>query len=425
MRAPAVRPPITLLASAFVVAAVFEPAAGQSFESLPIHLPDGIRASVPVVRHRDYPAVPAAALIPLGWTVVLGADRVEAVLRHPAGVEISLAAGSPFIRWSGELVQLMHSPYWFGDTLYLPLQLLADIFPAGMPETYSFDPEDRVLEVAGPFGGPAPAAQPAGGPPAPGAAAAGPNPPVPPAVPDGPRAPRVVIVDPGHGGSDPGAVGEGGLREKDVALAIALALARELAQDSDIEVRLTRDRDVDVPLLTRGEWATEWKGDRPGVFISLHANALTDREGVRGFETYFLSEARDESERRVAALENAPLAALSSAMDVGSGAQDPLLGSILMDLAAFDHPRWSADLARRVQQELGGFHLGTDRGVKQGPFAVITSAVMPSVLVEIGFVTNLEEERLLSRPEFHRDAAQALARAVREFFGGYPPGPAD
>ena len=418
MRALAVRPLITLLASVFVVATAFEPAAGQSLESLPIHLPDGIRASVPVVRHRDYPAVPAAALVPLGWTVVPGADRVETVLRHPSGVTVSLAVGSPLIRWSGELVQLMHAPYWFGDTLYLPLQLLADIFPAGMPETYRFDPEGRVLEVEGPFGGPAPAAQPAAGPNAS-------DPPVPPAAPDGPRAPRVVIVDPGHGGSDPGAVGEGGVREKDVALAIALALARELAQDPDIEVRLTRDRDVDIPVLTRGEWATEWKGDRPGVFISLHANALTDREGVRGFETYFLSEARDESERRVAALENAPLAALSSALDAGSGAQDPLLGSILMDLAAFDHPRWSADLARRVQQELGGFHLGTDRGVKQGPFAVITNAVMPSVLVEIGFVTNPAEERLLSRPEFHRDAAQALARAVREFFGGYPPGPAD
>jgi N-acetylmuramoyl-L-alanine amidase len=202
---------------------------------------------------------------------------------------------------------------------------------------------------------------------------------------------------------------------------MARALQRELSSDPEIEVRLTRDGDVAVPLWSRGETATSWKGERPGVFISIHANALPDRTGVRGFETYFLSEARDEHERRVAALENAPLGATGAGAATGAG--DPLLGAILRDLRTFDHQHWSADLAEEVQRELGGFHPGPDRGVKQGPFAVITNSLMPSVLVEVGFITNPEEERLLTRDDFHRQSAQAIARAIRRFFERYPPGP--
>jgi N-acetylmuramoyl-L-alanine amidase len=228
------------------------------------------------------------------------------------------------------------------------------------------------------------------------------------------------VIDPGHGGDDPGAIGSGGTREKDVALAMSLALAREFADDPGIEVRLTRDRDETVPLWSRGESATEWKGERPGVFVSIHANALPDRTGVRGFETYFLSEARDEHERRVAALENAPLE--NGPSRGGSASADPLLGAILQDLRTFDHQHWSADLANEVQRELSEFHPGPDRGVKQAPFAVITNSLMPSVLVEVGFITNPEEERLLSQQNFHRESAEAMARAIRRFFDRYPPG---
>jgi N-acetylmuramoyl-L-alanine amidase len=121
----------------------------------------------------------------------------------------------------------------------------------------------------------------------------------------------------------------------------------------------------------------------------------------------------------VAALENASLPESSTSGPQGG---DPLLSAILRDLRTFDHQHWSADLAEQVQRELGTFHPGADRGVKQGPFAVITNALMPSVLVEVGFITSPEEERLLARSEFQRDAARALARAVRSFFERYPPG---
>jgi N-acetylmuramoyl-L-alanine amidase len=403
------------------------PAAAQRPEVLSVLLPDREVLTVPVLRNRGHAAFAANALEPLGWSVAASPDRSEVFLTHPAGMELRVVDGSPFVRWNGELVQLVHAPYWFGDTLHLPIQLLVDVLPLGMPESYRFDAERYALQVAeGPPTGldpavPSVAAEPASGI----ASTPGMDPapaPVPPEGPGPSSASRIVIIDPGHGGADAGAIGRGGVREKDVALAVALALARELSRDPDLEVRLTRDRDAEVSLWSRGEWATAWKEDRPGLFISLHANALPDRSGVRGFETYFLSEARDEHERRVAALENAPLEMASGGARTGV-TPDPVLDAILQDLRAFDHQHWSADLARQVQEELGRFHPGTDRGVKQGPFAVITNSLMPSVLVEVGFLTNPEEERLLSRPEFHRDTARALARAVRTFFERYPPGP--
>jgi N-acetylmuramoyl-L-alanine amidase len=143
---------------------------------------------------------------------------------------------------------------------------------------------------------------------------------------------------------------------------------------------------------------------------------------VRGFESYFIPEAGRVHERRGAAAYNPPLPVGASAPGHDAGSGDPLLASILRDLRTFDHQHWSALLAEIVQQEISTFHPGPDRGVKQGPFAVITNALMPSVLVEVGFLTNREEERLLTRPDFHRDTARALVRAIDAFFERYPPG---
>lgn len=386
--------------------------AGQGGRSLGVSLPHGPGNAIQIASHRGYPAFDASALGPLGWGAATRPDGEDVVLRHRSGLTLRFTPGSPFFLWDDGLLQTAHAPYWFGESLYLPVQLLVDLFPGLLPRAYRFDSERFVLQVEG--AGDASEATVRN--PVPGSLSTLP----PAATPTGARAPRIVVIDPGHGGEDPGAIGGRGTREKDVALAMAMALARELANDPEIEVRLTRDRDVAVPIWSRGELATEWKGDRPGVFISIHANALPDRTGVRGFETYFLSEARDEHERRVAALENAPLAAGPS--PGGATAGDPLLGAILRDLRTFDHQHWSAALADQVQRELGDFHPGPDRGVKQGPFAVITNSMMPSVLVELGFITNPDEERLLSHTEFHRDTARAMARAIRRFFESYPTG---
>lgn len=245
----------------------------------------------------------------------------------------------------------------------------------------------------------------------------GPDPVRPPAATGDPL--RVVVIDPGHGGHDPGSVGPAGIEEKDVALAAGLALARALDTVPDLEVHLIRDRDVSVPVWERGDLATRLKGDRPGVLVSIHVNALDD-PNTRGVETYFLSQARTEHERRVAALENAPAAGSGDGGSVG--VEDPGLAFILNELRNLDYIHWSADLAAVVQDRLAEVHPGRNRGVKQAPLAVITNALMPSVLVELGFISHPDEEQLLADPDFHESAAQALALSLVEFFRRYPPG---
>jgi N-acetylmuramoyl-L-alanine amidase len=232
----------------------------------------------------------------------------------------------------------------------------------------------------------------------------------------------VVVIDPGHGGADPGALGPRGIREKDVALRIALELARILDGEPDVEVHLTRDSDAFVDLWERGEIATEIKGDRPGLFVSIHANSFPNSRSTRGFETYFLSEARTEHERRVSAIENAPLSFRGQDVDADA---EPDLGFILRELRNLDHQHWSALLAELVQDELEDFHPGPNRGVKQGVLAVLTNALMPSILVEAGYLSNDAEGRLLGDEEFQRQTAQGVARAVLRFFERYPPGSAN
>jgi N-acetylmuramoyl-L-alanine amidase len=229
----------------------------------------------------------------------------------------------------------------------------------------------------------------------------------------------VVIIDAGHGGEDPGALGPRGIREKDVALGIALELATILRRNPGLEVHMIRESDVFVDLWQRGEIATRLKGDKHGLFVSIHANSIQNQRSTRGFETYFLSEARTEHERRVAAIENAPL----SLPGQGTGPVDePDLDFILRELRNLDHQHWSNLLAELTQEELDEFHPGPNRGVKQGILAVLTNTLMPSVLVETGYLSHEEEGRLLGERSFQTNAARAIARAVERFFQRYPPG---
>ena len=354
---------------------------------------EGRTALVEAVSDRGYAAAPLASLEGLGGTLVVEGDHWRLRLDT---TEVVIAAGNPFVRAGGRLLQLADPPYLEGSILNVPLQLLLDVLPAVLPERYDLlaragedapsspVPPDVTLDVSGELR-------------------------------------RVVIIDPGHGGRDPGAMGTQGAREKDIALALARALMAELADHPQLEVHLTRNQDVLIPLWQRGELATQLKGERAGIFISLHANALPRQRATRGFETYFLSPARTDHERRVAANENAPLA-LDALGDSGDG-READLDFILRELRNLDHQHWSALLAELVQRELDPVHPGPDRGVKQGPFAVITNALMPAVLVEVGFITHREEERLLVERDFQSDAARALASAVVAFFERYPPGP--
>ncbi len=182
---------------------------------------------------------------------------------------------------------------------------------------------------------------------------------------------------------------------------------------------MTRDRDLLPDLWERGPQATEWKGTRPGVFLSIHVNSSPNGPAVRGFETYFLSEARTEHELRVEAIENAPL---QREPESNSNDVETLdLTFIERDLEKFNHGHWSSMLAEGIQRELEDGHPGPNRGVKQANLAVLTNVLMPAVLVEVGFISNRAEERILSQGEFQREIAVALAQGVRRFFDRYAP----
>ncbi len=361
---------------------------------------DSLRTESP----RGYEVLPIGALETLGWTFESAPDGVLGTGEDLPDVRIR--ADNPYVGWDEDLLQLAYAPFVAGRELWVPIQFVVDLAPLAAPDRFAYDPATGILGVrAPPPSGPAPEA----------AAAA-----VPTVVRT--RAPsdtRVIIIDPGHGGRDSGTRGPNGVLEKDVALDLGIMLAGALSGREGYEVHLTRDSDELVPIWDRGELATHLKGDRPGLFISLHANSWPQDRSVRGFETYFLSEARTEHERRVTALENSPID--------GGGPQpvdeaDPELGFILNELRNLDYSHWSSLLAEMVQDELADVHPGPNRGVKQGPLAVITNALMPGVLIEVGFVSNRSEEALLAEGEFRAELALAIAQAVDRFFERYPPG---
>jgi N-acetylmuramoyl-L-alanine amidase len=209
----------------------------------------------------------------------------------------------------------------------------------------------------------------------------------------------------------PGKVGPGGLLEKDVTLMMSKRLAAIL-EERGYEVHLTRSTDTYISLYDRPRMANEWKGNRPvAVFLSIHANSAP-ATSARGYETFFLSEARTEDERRVAEMENESLR-----FDVhGPSAPQAELDQVLNTLRSDFLMRASHELASVIQQHMAGFHPGPNRGVKRAGFVVLVGTVMPAVLIETGFMSNREEARLLGTQSFQQKVAWGIADSVDEFF---------
>ncbi|MDQ3521662.1 MAG: N-acetylmuramoyl-L-alanine amidase [Gemmatimonadota bacterium] len=222
---------------------------------------------------------------------------------------------------------------------------------------------------------------------------------------------KLVVVDAGHGGVDPGAHGPSGMREKHITLAVSRELARILRQDSTLEVRMTRDSDTLIALRDRTRMANRWRGgERPALFVSIHCNANHNPAGY-GFETYFLSEAKTEDARRVAAMENAAEKYEEKPAQGGSP-----LSFILNDLKQNLYLRESSSWAEQIQHRLAQVHPGRNRGVKQAGFYVLNGAFMPAVLVELGFITNAPEERVLADATMQRRMAEQLALSIFDYF---------
>jgi N-acetylmuramoyl-L-alanine amidase len=216
---------------------------------------------------------------------------------------------------------------------------------------------------------------------------------------------RTIVIDPGHGGEEVGARGPGGTLEKDVVLAIARRLRDQLVNALGVRVFLTRNQDAEVELDARTAIANNYKAD---LFISIHANAVRAR-GAKGSEVYFLSyQASDEESRRVAMLEGI-------AEPLGAAAPGSALELILWDMAQAEHLEESSALATRIQDELGAVTGSQVRGVKQAPFRVLVGATMPAVLVEVAFISNPEEEELLSSEAYQGRVAGALMRGIARY----------
>ncbi len=307
--------------------------------------------------------------------------------------------GAPLYVFSNQL-QPLAAPVWMSlDTLYLPLQFVSEIIPYYLGERYRYDGRAARLEDVSRKPGPAKA------------------PDTGERLPNGLRPGHVVTIDPGHGGVDPGNPGTyfpRGVREKDVVLQVGHLLREELRQRG-IGVRMTRTTDTLIALGDRGGFCTA----ACDLFVSLHVNSLARRRGyteVRGFETFFLAEARTEDAARVAKMEN-------DAVRFETGeSQDAITGGldfILKDLQLNEHLRESARAAELVQKQLRAVHTGPDRGVKQAGFMVLTTARRPAILVEMGYSTNPQDGRYLSSRRTQRTMASAIADAVvaylREF----------
>jgi len=230
---------------------------------------------------------------------------------------------------------------------------------------------------------------------------------------------RVVVVDAGHGGPDNGMSGPIGaphkVKEKDITLAVAKAL-RTALERRGITVVMTRSTDTLIALSDRGKIANHSKGD---LFLSVHVNAANPRwrdpGGARGYETYFLAEAKTEDEKRVEAMENEAIRFETTA----DASRDDPLGFIIRDMAQNEHLRESAQLAELMQRGLRRIHPGTDRGVKQAGFRVLVTAFMPAVLVEIGFGSNKADSSFMTDPDRQRDLAETLADAATSYFERY------
>jgi len=364
------------------------------------------QASVPVSMERGVAAVAALRLAqPLGLVLSLDGVAVRVVL---GGRSFEFDLGAPFVRTGDAAYPLVGAPYVARDTLFLPLHWLADYVPRLSAGHYRWDAgagrleETAAAQVSVPPVAPSPPA-PVATVPAPATLPLSAANPI-----TGLRLAHTIVVDPGHGGIDPGNPGlrlPGRLAEKDITLAIGRLLRAELLRRG-LNVVLTRSTDTLIDL-----------ADRPlfcraacDLFVSIHVNSMPagQRQGrISGVETYFLSDAKTEDQKRVTQMENDAMR-----FETTAPAGDGPLAFILRDLQLNEYLRESARLAELVQGRVAAVHPGGDRGVQQGPFLVLAAARRPAVLVETGFATHKDDGAFLASALGQRKIVNAIADGI-------------
>lgn len=369
-------------------------------------------ARLVVREERGWPAI-AGPELAVASSIQVDVPRDGAVQLRVAGRRFDFVLDASYFRCGGDVYALAAPPYVARDTLFVPLQWVVDLLPRLVPEGYSYDPERaRLAEL--PSAPPALAvrAAPSSTVASPARAPAAPRPSA------GVRLRHTIAVDAGHGGPDVGMLGplkgRRFLREKDVTLAVARDLADELRRRG-IGVAMTRTSDTLIALRDRGRIARAAHAD---LFVSIHVNAANphwrDAIGARGFETYFLAEAKTEDARRVAQMENQ-----SVRFEQPGASDDDPMRFILNDLQENEHLRESSRLAEIVERTLGQVHPAEARGVKQAGFAVLATSYMPAVLVEVGFGSNPDEAKYLTGAAGQRRLAHGIADAVVSYLAEY------
>lgn len=410
---------IIALVAAFQIAASAAPAESLTVSDASRHavvalVPSDGGSLLRADQLRPIVAITVSHLTGSRWMLIVGGQSIE------------LEEGTHFAKAGGQTYQLATAPQVRKQALYVPLQLIAEILPrvasnlvwdparfelrafstpdkfarASVSETQkrvatrSGPPQDEVIAHRSPVVAQTTAPSPL-------------------------RARRLVVVDAGHGGPDGGMHGPLGfgpdIREKDITLAVARRVGAAL-NERGIDVTYTRTSDTLIALSDRGRIANEARAD---LFVSIHVNAANPRwkdpGGARGFETYFLSEAKTEDARRVERMENEVVKFES---DQSARAGDPL-SFILNDMAQNEHLRESNELAALIQHRMGAVHPGPSRGVKQAGFRVLVTAFMPAVLVEIGFGTNPAEAAYMTNPARMSELSGAIADGVLEYLRRY------
>lgn len=396
-------------------------------------LPTTVRVTTPrgtvniPISHERGASVAAPLLVaPLGMAVVLEGSRAVVVVE---GAGFVFALDSPFARIGTSTCPLAGESYVARDTLFLPLAWLTDCLPRVFGDRFVWDAAAGVLTERGPAGGQVVTNDSGASAEAPPSAEASDPPPVPPAPATvtpavakppvaapkpnpltGLRLHHSVVIDPGHGGIDPGNPYRHyfprGVYEKNINLSIGKVLAAELTKRG-ISATLTRTTDTLIALKDR---PTFCRTDCD-LFVSLHVNSMGASRRARvanGVETYFLSAARTADQRRVLEMENDAIRFETPAARAAEGD----VANILADLQQNEYMRESARLAQLVQQHVAASVPGEDRGVQQAPFLVLRAARRPAVLVETGFSTNKVDGTFLASARGQRKIADAIADGI-------------
>lgn len=386
-----------LLASAMVLTGIPPAGSGAPPTAVTINTPRG-EARIEVRSGSDgAPRVSAAALA----QALAGSlrDRGPWLDLELTVGQLRLLVGTPYYRIAGAVGVLAAPSVTVADSVWLPLQIMTEALPARFSARYHYDgPRATFTEIGGPD-------------------------PAPPAyvdrLPSGLLPGHLIVVDPGHGGSDPGNPGRffpKGVKEKHVTLQVGLKLREELERRG-VQVRMTRTTDVRPPLFERAPMCN----DRCELFVSLHVDALPSSrrnyQSVRGFHTIIIGEKNSADASRVARMENE---SLRYEVEDGSGAVDDALAFILKDMSRNEYLRESASAAGLVQQRLARVHGGENLGVRQTDrLAVLNTAVRPAMLIEMGYATNRQDAQFMVSESGQRKIAQAIADAIVEYLKSY------